>query len=280
MTSSSHENQKHEPLAFLSGSFAGPPYRWAIVRKEAYAVLATCDRMDWLLNTSEGFSLFTDHRNLTYCFDPYGTNPNMSKQTACKLVRWAPRLSSYNYTIEYITGMDNLWADLMTRWAAPLARIRMSRLFVAPLAPFLADDFIWPTESELDDLQRSNEPCVLPTATRSTAASLLKTKDGCIWIPDAAVDTQLRLCIIAHCGRGGHRGASVTCAVLAKLVTWSTLTEDSETFCKSCLHCVATLGGLRTPRPLGEAVHAERPNHVLRFDFCSWVWRLRDRSTF
>jgi hypothetical protein len=30
---------------------------------------------------------------------------------------------------------------------------------------------------------------------------------------------------------------------------------------------VATSGGIRTPRPLGESIHAERPNQVLHFDF-------------
>jgi hypothetical protein len=33
------------------------------------------------------------------------------------------------------------------------------------------------------------------------------------------------------------------------------------------LKWLSTTGGLRTPRPLGEAIHAERPNQVLHFDF-------------
>jgi RNase H-like domain found in reverse transcriptase len=38
--------QRHEPLAFLSGSFTGAMYRWSILEKEAYAILASCERLD------------------------------------------------------------------------------------------------------------------------------------------------------------------------------------------------------------------------------------------
>jgi RNase H-like domain found in reverse transcriptase len=64
-----HADQRHEPLAFLSGSFVTTMRRWSVIEKEAYAVLASCERLDWLLlpeGCPEGFSLFTDHNNLVY----------------------------------------------------------------------------------------------------------------------------------------------------------------------------------------------------------------------
>ena len=45
------------------------------------------------------------------------------------------------------------------------------------------------------------------------------------------------------------------------------MTEDVKNFCKSCLHCQSTLGGDRVPRPLGHALHADKPNELLHFDF-------------
>ncbi|CAK4194837.1 unnamed protein product, partial [Aphanomyces euteiches] len=32
------DKQRHEPLAFLSGSFTGASSRWPVIEKEAYAV--------------------------------------------------------------------------------------------------------------------------------------------------------------------------------------------------------------------------------------------------
>ena len=37
--------------------------------------------------------------------------------------------------------------------------------------------------------------------------------------------------------------------------------------CKLCLHCLPTRGGVRIPRPLGEAVHGTQRNEVLHMDY-------------
>jgi hypothetical protein len=100
--------QRHEPLAFLSGSFTGAMHRWSIIEKEAFAILASCERLDWLLLRPEGFSLFTDHNNLIYVFNPYGSGKLVSSHTAAKLIRWALKLGNYAYTIEHVPGGQNL----------------------------------------------------------------------------------------------------------------------------------------------------------------------------
>jgi RNase H-like domain found in reverse transcriptase len=40
--------QRHEPLAFLSGRFTGSSTRWSMFEKEAFAIVTACDRMQWL----------------------------------------------------------------------------------------------------------------------------------------------------------------------------------------------------------------------------------------
>jgi hypothetical protein len=67
--------QKHEPLAFLSGRFTASSTRWLIIKKESFAILTTRERVNWLLNCPSGFSLVTDHNNLTYAFDPHRIMP-------------------------------------------------------------------------------------------------------------------------------------------------------------------------------------------------------------
>jgi hypothetical protein len=42
---------------------------------------------------------------------------------------------------------------------------------------------------------------------------------------------------------------------------------DILDFVKSCIHCLAATDGSHVPRPLGEALHADKPNMVLHFDF-------------
>ena len=59
--------------------------------------------------------MFVDHKNLVQIFSP----KEVSRPTAQKLQRWALELQRFRYEIEHISGEDNVWADLMTRWGAP-----------------------------------------------------------------------------------------------------------------------------------------------------------------
>jgi hypothetical protein len=38
-------------------------------------------------------------------------------------------------------------------------------------------------------------------------------------------------------------------------------------FCQTCLHCLSTIGGTRGTRPMGHALHADKPNDLIHFDF-------------
>ena len=89
-------------------------------------------------------AIFTDHANLVYLFDPYGQNPGLSRNTACKLMRWAVRLSSFRYVIEHLAGELNVWADLLTHWAVRdrdsvrISKLRkLKALMLAPISPHL-----------------------------------------------------------------------------------------------------------------------------------------------
>lgn len=105
--------QRHEPLAFISGRFSNREYRWSILEKEVYVILATVDRMHWALATTCGFDLFTDHNNLIFIFDPLSIMPDLSQSSLKKVLRWAVRMSIYNYTCVHISGEENVWADLL-----------------------------------------------------------------------------------------------------------------------------------------------------------------------
>lgn len=65
-----HSEQRHQPLVFLTGKFTATQFRWAIIEKEAFAVLASLQRLHWLAATPDGFDLYTEHNNLIFLFDP------------------------------------------------------------------------------------------------------------------------------------------------------------------------------------------------------------------
>ena len=269
------DQQLHEPLAFLAGSFRSSQARWSTPEKEAYAIIASVDRLDYLLLRPEGFLLFTDHKNLTYIFDPVRTNPRMPKHVFNKIQRWALMLAAFRYEVVHIPGTENIWADLMSRWGTPtpptsiaLLRRAMSTLFTAPLAPYIDEKIEWPTAEEVATIQAEaiREGEKLPDAPEKRNG-VLTDAQGAVWIPADAVNLQLRLCIIGHCGRGGHRGVTTTLKNICEHFFWRTMRADITSFCNTCLHCEATTGGLRKPRPFAHTMHADRPNQLLHFDF-------------
>lgn len=258
-----YADQRHEPMCFLSSSFTNAELRWATIEKEAYAIMATVQRMHWLLATADGFDLYTDHKNLIFLFDPLSVATDLSQSTIRKVLRWAVRLSAYNYTCVHIPGEENVWADLLSRWV-PTGTVR--RLVSVPVLPSSSSpEFEWPSIGDISVIQeqfKAERPEHL-----TNCEGLYKNPSGAVWIPDSAADLQLRLCIIAHTGPSGHRGSKTTESTLRKKFFWATMTTDVRIFVRSCIHCLSTTGGEKVPRPFGSSVHGTSANDLLQFDY-------------
>ena len=108
------ESMSHEALAFLSGSFKGSQLRWATVDKKGFAIVHTFRRLEYLL--WGGVHIFTDHRNLTYIFNPEACVTSVTKAMAQRLENWKAVLGQYRYAIEHIPGERNCRGDLLSRW--------------------------------------------------------------------------------------------------------------------------------------------------------------------
>jgi len=87
-----------------------------VIEKEAFPTVEAVEILRHLLLRDEGFSLFTDHRNLIYVFDPILRDNDFKKQALDKLCRWASKLFAFKYVIEHIHGESNIWADILSRW--------------------------------------------------------------------------------------------------------------------------------------------------------------------
>ncbi|RAN86374.1 hypothetical protein B5P41_29630, partial [Bacillus sp. SRB_28] len=111
-------DQRHEPLGFCGHRFHGSELNWSTPDKEAFAIWDTVRKLDYLVQSSKPFLLFTDHRNLTSMYNP----EKCTKQAGERLERWGMDLRSFRFNIEHIPGDMNVWADMMTRWGAALSK--------------------------------------------------------------------------------------------------------------------------------------------------------------
>ena len=234
--------------------------------------------MHWLLAIPEGFDLFTDHNNLVFIFDPLAILPDLSQTAVKKVLRWAVRMSQYNYICYHIKGRDNVWADLISRWMPSTVLRRL--VFVPPLVSSTYEDFEWPSitnirnsqiklKKKLDNAPLSPDNIDLKhrMIDLKLIDGVLRDKHNLIWIPDDDDDLQLRICIIGHTGPAGHRGIDTTRTNISSIFTWKTLQDDVKTFVNSCIHCLSTTKGIREPRPFGPALHGTAPNDLIQFDY-------------
>ncbi|KAE8990088.1 hypothetical protein PF010_g6788 [Phytophthora fragariae] len=153
------EEQRHAPLAFLSGKFVGMSSRWPTVEKEDYAIIESCKQLEYLLLRPEGFTIVTNHMNSLNIFNPEVFDSDNARYQADHLQRSATALSMFPYVNEHILGEDNAWADLLSRWGAPdtaatrgACSVRVAVIDVDEnfgLSPLQGADFVWPTKFEV-----------------------------------------------------------------------------------------------------------------------------------
>jgi RNase H-like domain found in reverse transcriptase len=71
-------------------------------RKEGLAIVDTVTKVDYLLLSHDEFSLLSDHRNLTYIYNPLSADPTLARRIVHKLQRWALKIPVFSYRIEHV----------------------------------------------------------------------------------------------------------------------------------------------------------------------------------
>lgn len=135
-------------------------------------------------------------------------------------------LSSYNNVCLHIKGVENIWADMLSRCKAPDLRTTRRLVVIPPLSSSSDPEFVWADLTEIAEPQHTH---IRPLHLQFKAG-LLYSKSHQIWIPDTADQLQLRLCIIAHTGASWHRSIAFTTQSLSKWFYWSTMAQDVRLF--------------------------------------------------
>ena len=98
--------RNEKPIYYLSHKLSDTQTRWSTIEKEAFAFHYALQKLEHYLHNAE-FTIKTDHKSLKYI-------PESSMQNK-KIQHWALRLSGYNCKVEYIKGVQNTCADLLSR---------------------------------------------------------------------------------------------------------------------------------------------------------------------
>jgi RNase H-like domain found in reverse transcriptase len=236
------EEQDPQPLAFLSGEFKGAQLRWIVPEKEGFAIVDTVSKVDYLLLTHDELSILSDHLNVTYIYNPLSADPTPARHLVHKLQLWELKMSVFSYHTERVMGEFNYWTDLMTRrrvgWVAGSenkAHGKMAILFAQPyIRPPDYDLVEFPSKKDILLVQHiavdEYECCQQGSAMarqevppQQFDSGGMRMMNNALWIPECAVELQLRLCVEAHCRSAGHRAYEATLGAIKEYVAWTTV---------------------------------------------------------
>ncbi|KAI0984740.1 hypothetical protein GJ496_009379 [Pomphorhynchus laevis] len=85
--------------------------KYSVIGCEALAIFFAVRRFHYYVY-GRRFEIWTDHKPLVGIL---GDSRDLRTMTNTRMIRWALHLSGYNYTIKYIEGKDNVYADILSR---------------------------------------------------------------------------------------------------------------------------------------------------------------------
>jgi hypothetical protein len=166
----------------------------------------------------------------------------------------------------------------MTRWGVGWvagsenkAHGKMASLFAQPYISAPDYDTVeFPSEklillqqsavNEYERYQQGNAMARQEVPPQQVDAGGMRMMNNALWIPERAVQLQLRLCVEIHSRSAGHRAHEATLGAIKEYVAWKTMAKDVKVFVQNSLHCVSTIPGEKVSRMPGTQLHATNPN--------------------
>jgi Integrase zinc binding domain len=105
-------------------------------------------------------------------------------------------------------------------------------------------DIILVLQSAVDEYERCQQGSTMArqeVPPQQVDAGGMRMMNISLWIPERAVELQLRLCVEAHGRSAGHRAYEATLGAIKQYVAWTTMAKYFKVFAQNCLYCVATV---------------------------------------
>lgn len=234
-----------EPLGFFSRKLSDAQQKYSTFDRELLGIYMAVKHFQRLIEGRE-FTIFTDHRPLTYVFSQK-SSPNDTPRR----IRQLDFISQYSTNIQHISGRDNIVADALSR----IEQIDMpSPINYAELAKCQLSD------QELIRL-RDNKKLLfrnikLPGSTKNISCDVSTGKNR-PYLPE-----KFRRQVFDVIHGLSHPGKKTTRKMITQRYLWPSMNKDINNWCRSCIACQKSKVQRHTISPVGKFMPSQRFEHL------------------
>ena len=272
------------PVAYASKTLSDAERKYAQIEREGLAIVFGVKRFHQYV-CGRRFTLVTDHRPLCRIFSPSAETASVA---AARLQRWALILSMYDYQIEFVSGSQNVPADVLSRLPSPAdsedsqvcsAVEDDERLCIA------IDDDTLPVTADQVARETAKDPILglvlgwvrsgaWPTKADPKFNPYMKCRDsltvvdGCLQVGEKVViPSKVRSEMLKEL-HVGHLGVCKMKSLARGFVWWPHLDLDIERLCKQCGSCQVN-AQMPAAAPVHPWVYPSAPWERVHVDFAS-----------
>ena len=243
--------QKHEdgwyPTQFSSRKLNKSEQGYSHIEKEALSVVFGCEKFKNFVLGSK-FVVQSDHNPLKKLFGSTSPLPDL---VSASIKCWALRLSQFDFSIEYIKGIDNKNADFLSRFPVDespkinepyemifnIRSINKLPISCHDIKKVIDDD---PILSQFKtDIINGTLPKVLNAELKefSNIINEISIVHGCLMFRDRVFIPKALRSQVLDCFHLNHPGQSAMKSLVRPLIYYPGLDKDVELICKSCKIC-------------------------------------------
>ena len=226
--------QKGKPLAFYSRKLNDAQTRYTTTERELLSIVETLKEFRTIL-LGHKIKIFTDHKNLIH------TNLRTER-----VLRWRLYLEEYNLEFNYIAGIKNIVADILSRYPTnnqpeasqkPPTVEQMAEIFDTEVLP--ASIFPLSTALIIQYQQKDSQLLEKSKNNKEFSTKAFRGGDQVICQNDKIyIPTELRHHIVRwYHEMLLHPGESRTEETIRQHMTWPNLRHDVQSHVKKCRSC-------------------------------------------
>ena len=250
-----HPNGKWHPIAFISQVMSPAKLNYDIYNKELLMIMYALDEWQpYLLHATEPFEIWTDHKNLTYFWQPQKLNRWQAQ--------WYSRLQEYDYTLKHILGATNSKADILLRLLWYKAKLLLPNNITmlpewciikkaSPTVTLFRDEQFSGGGAKMITIQSNIEEHIWQNRQKELRVSELEKQklylflteaglllfEGWVYIPPDPKIWQEILHDAHNTPIAGHPGIFKTNELIGQQYWWPTLLTDVKKYVKGCDTC-------------------------------------------